>query len=115
MSHELRTPLNSILGFSQLFGYDQSLSRFQQSNALEINRAGKYLMALLDELLDLSRIESGSISLSVEPVLMLDIINESLSWVSEMANSHGISIKFNSTLLNGILVKADTIRLKQVF
>jgi signal transduction histidine kinase len=75
MSHELRTPLNAILGFSQLFEYDKTVSKHQRSNALEINRAGKYLMTLIVEVLDLSRIESGSLSVSVEPVPLLDIIN----------------------------------------
>ncbi len=115
MSHELRTPLNAILGFSQLFEYDKTVSKHQRSNALEINRAGKYLMTLIDEVLDLSRIESGSLSVSVEPVPLLDIINQSLIWVSDMASTRGISIDFDAVSFTDVLVEADALRLKQVF
>ena len=59
MSHELRTPLNAILGFSQLFAYDRDLSEKHLVNATEINRAGKHLMSLIDQILDLTRIEAG--------------------------------------------------------
>jgi PAS domain S-box-containing protein len=115
MSHELRTPLNAILGFSQLFEYDKAVSKRHRSNALEINRAGKYLMTLIDEVLDLSRIESGSLSVSVEPVPLLDIINQSLIWVSDMASTRGISIDFDALPFTDVLVDADALRLKQVF
>lgn len=115
MSHELRTPLNAILGFSQLFEYDPSINKQLRSNALEINRAGKHLMSLVDEVLDLSRVESGRISLSMEPVSLHDIINDSLSWVSEMANSREIKVEFNPTPFKRVMVNSDSIRLKQVF
>ncbi|MFT5597828.1 MAG: PAS domain S-box-containing protein [Gammaproteobacteria bacterium] len=115
MSHELRTPLNAILGFSQLFEYDKVISKHQRSNALEINRAGKHLMRLIDEVLDLSRIESGSLSMSVEPVPLLDIINQSLTWVSDMASTRGINIDFDAVPFTDVLVDADALRLKQVF
>jgi PAS domain S-box-containing protein len=115
MSHELRTPLNVILGFSQLFEYDKTLNDRQRLNALEINRAGKHLTMLVDEVLDLSRIESGVMTISVEPVLLLDIINDSLTWVADMANARGISIDFDSVPFVDVLVSADALRLKQVF
>lgn len=115
MSHELRTPLNAILGFSQLFEYDPSINEQLRSNALEINRAGKHLMSLINEVLDLSRVESGSISLSMEPVSLLQLLNDTLLWVSEMANSREIKVEFNSSPFKHVMVNSDQIRLKQVF
>ena len=115
MSHELRTPLNAILGFSQLFEYDQNLGKRQQSNAREINRAGKHLLTLVDEVLDLSRIEAGKVELSMESVTLVDVIGESVSWVIDMAQSRGVKIHFNPAICQGIIVRADAIRLKQVF
>ena len=115
MSHELRTPLNAILGFSQLFEYDQNLGKRQQSNAREINRAGKHLLTLVDEVLDLSRIEAGKVELSMESITLVDVIGESVSWVIDMAQSRGVKIHFNPAICQGIIVRADAIRLKQVF
>ena len=70
MSHELRTPMNAILGFSQLLDSDRSLSLapVQRAHLREILRAGERLMELIDELLDLARIEAGQLLLTAEPV-----------------------------------------------
>jgi EAL domain-containing protein (putative c-di-GMP-specific phosphodiesterase class I)/signal transduction histidine kinase len=94
MSHELRTPLNAILGFSQLFEYDRSLGEQHLANATEINRAAKHLMSLIDQILDLSRIEAG-----VEP----------------LAQNRNIGIEFDASWFENLNVVADSIRLKQVF
>jgi len=115
MSHELRTPLNAILGFSQLFEYDQSLGEQRQSKARAINNAGKHLLNLIDEILDLSRIETGNIELSMEAVSLEKVIKGSVGWVTDMAKSRGISIDFNPADYSGVMVEADAIRLKQVF
>jgi len=115
MSHELRTPLNAILGFSQLFEYDQSLGEQRQSNAREIYNAGQHLLKLIDQVLDLSRIEAGNIGISMEAVSLESIINDSLSWVAEMAASRGVKINFNPESCRGLFLQADSIRLKQVF
>ncbi len=115
MSHELRTPLNAILGFSQLFSYDESLNHQQRSNACEINRAGKHLLVLIDEILDLSRIEAGEIEVLLEPVSLLDVIGDATAWVENLANSHSVEIHMDPEALSSIYVCADSIRLKQVF
>ena len=115
MSHELRTPLNAILGFSQLFEYDENLNEHQRSNASEINQAGKHLLVIIDEILDLSRIEAGEIEMSMEPLHLLDIITDSHSWVEKLAESREVKIEYDERLLASILVKADATRLKQVF
>jgi len=115
MSHELRTPLNAILGFSQLFSYDRDLTSNQHSNAQEINRAGKYLLELIDDILDLSRIEAGEVEVSLKPVSLLDAISDSLSWVEKLAESHSVKFHVDRVSLTDILVSADITRLKQVF
>jgi len=115
MSHELRTPLNAILGFSQLFEYDQGLGEQRQSNARAINDAGKHLLNLIEEILDLSRIEAGNIDLSMEAVSLESVIKDSVAWVTDMAKSRGVHIDFDLADYSGVLVKADAIRLKQIF
>jgi EAL domain-containing protein (putative c-di-GMP-specific phosphodiesterase class I)/signal transduction histidine kinase/DNA-binding response OmpR family regulator len=115
MSHELRTPMNAIIGFSQLFEYDQLLNENQISNAREINRAGKHLLNLIDQILDLSRIEAGEFSVKHEKVALGLIFDECLAWVKSIADSQSVRIQFNRNDFIGILVEGDGIRLKQVF
>ena len=115
MSHELRTPLNVILGYSQLFGYDRGLKEEHLANAAEINRAGKHLMSLIDQILDLSRIEAGETDVSLEPVRLADVLGDSVNWVKPLAQERGIETGFDESQFAGLLVFADAIRLKQVF
>ncbi|MEM7564659.1 MAG: EAL domain-containing protein [Pseudomonadota bacterium] len=115
MSHELRTPLNAILGFSQLFQYDRGLGEQHLSNATEINRAGKHLMSLIDQILDLSRIEAGEVDVSLEPVALDQILNDSIKWVAPLAKNRSVTVDCDMADLEGQVVYADTIRLKQVF
>ena len=115
MSHELRTPLNSILGFSQLAELDPGVSAEQKSYSRKINHAGKHLLILIEEILDLSRIETGDVELSMEAVSLIDIINDGMSWVAALAERRGINFEFDPALLADVLVEADAIKLKQVF
>ncbi len=115
MSHELRTPLNAIMGFSQLFAYDQTLGEQHLANATEINRAGKHLMSLIDQILDLSRIEAGEIGVSLEPVSLDQVLADSVNWVSPLAVNRQIDIDCDTEAFEQIHVLADQIRLKQVF
>lgn len=115
MSHELRTPLNAILGFSELFQYEVSLNAKQKSNAGKIYNAGQHLLTLIDEILDLSRIEAGRVDMSIESLPLESVIRDSLILVSGMAASRGVRIEFDPDTCCGIFVEADAIRLKQVF
>jgi len=94
MSHELRTPMNAILGFSQLVGLDRNnpLSKIQGENIAEITKAGNHLLALIDEILDLAKIESGHIELSIDQVILAEVLNESLDLIKPMVDSRGIDI-----------------------
>jgi PAS domain S-box-containing protein len=115
MSHELRTPLNAILGFAELVGIDDSIGQKTRSGMREISRAGKHLLILIDEILDLSGIEAGEVEMSIEPVLVIDLITDSLIWVADLAKNRGISIDCDLASFGGLSVLADATRLKQVF
>ena len=112
MSHELRTPMNAILGFGQLLQLDDTLSGEQKDNAHEIVNAGHHLLDLINEVLDLAKVESGQIELSMEPVEVCQIVEECQSLVTNLARKRNIRI--SHTGLEGAAVRADHMRLKQV-
>jgi PAS domain S-box-containing protein len=113
MSHELRTPLNAILGYAQLLeAGSPPLTDTQLVRLQHIIKAGWYLLDLINEILDLAVIESGNLSLSPEPVSLLDVMCECQSMVESQAEKHGIQMNFlpiDSTWF----VNADRTRLKQ--
>jgi len=122
MSHELRTPLNAILGFSQLLNMDtgKTMSKQQHDNLEEISVAGKYLLQLINDILDLSKIEADGLSVSIEYVAIAELMAEAIHLVQPLAKSSGINfhVKFNGTHTEAldktdIVLKADKTRLKQ--
>jgi len=113
MSHELRTPLNAILGYAQLFGMDTNLSDSQQQSVREIRKAGSHLLQLISDVLDLSKVESGQMSISVEPVLAKRIVEECLALMQPLAEAKQIRINLDVGALPGVYVNADAVRLKQ--
>ncbi|MCK4742950.1 MAG: PAS domain S-box protein [Sulfuriflexus sp.] len=115
MSHELRTPLNAILGFSQLLqlDYEKSLTLHQAKNLFEIETAGNHLLELINELLDLSRIESGKVEINNESIPLFEIVNECVKMVLPLAQERGLTI-VNSLAENRVIISADKLRLKQV-
>ena len=114
MSHELRTPLNSILGFAQLLeGGAPALTASQQSRIDQILKAGWYLLELVNEILDLSVIESGKLPLAMEPVTLSKVMLECRSMVDTQAQSSGIRIRYPA-FDPPCLVQADDRHLKQV-
>ncbi|MEQ1528338.1 MAG: ATP-binding protein [Methylococcales bacterium] len=114
MSHELRTPLNSILGFSQLFGMDPNLPDHAKGHAHEIERAGHHLLSLINDLIDLARIEAGKLELSLEPVSLRSVIKDSLAIVMPIARKQGIQIIDCEDEGHDATVCADYNRLRQV-
>ena len=113
MSHELRTPLNAILGFGQLL--ERSPLEDREHRHVEyILKGGRHLLELIDEVLDISRIESGSLGVSVEPVLLSHGVEEALDLVGPIADQRGISIVTDLGAVAGVWVTADLQRLKQV-
>jgi PAS domain S-box-containing protein len=112
MSHELRTPMNAILGFGQLLEIDGDLTKDQADHVDEILKAGRHLLELINEVLDLSRIEAGKINLSLEALPCAELIRECVALVKPIAQTHGIAV--NDAATGDYSVSADRTRLKQV-
>jgi PAS domain S-box-containing protein len=113
MSHELRTPLNAVLGFAQLVDMEATTDGEREASA-HIIKAGHHLLALIDEVLDISRIEAGHMLLSVEPVNVADVITEVLALTRSLAVERGIRVPASTAADCGCFVRADRQRLKQV-
>ena len=113
MSHELRTPMNSILGFAQLLEMGE-LNSGQKKGVKHILRSGKHLLDLINEVLDISRIEAGKISLSLEPVQLSSIIPEMLDIVRAQSEIRQLLIDFEKLSASQLFVKSDRQRLKQI-
>ncbi len=113
MSHELRTPLNVILGFGQILQMDPLNP--DQAEAVEyILNAGRHLLELIDEVLDLSRIEADRLAISLEPLLLGHVLSEAVSLLRPLADSSSVTIEFHPEHCNEAYVRADRQRLKQV-
>jgi signal transduction histidine kinase/CheY-like chemotaxis protein len=113
MSHELRTPLNAVLGFAQLLEFD-TLSVAQEKYVQQIIRGGRHLLGLINEVLEISRIETGELGLSREPVPVGSTIDDAISLVAPLAQERSIQIAWEPGQLHGCYVEADLQRLNQV-
>jgi signal transduction histidine kinase/AmiR/NasT family two-component response regulator len=111
-SHELRTPLNSILGFTQLLQLSD-LSDEDHDSAERILGAGRHLLTLINELIDIARIESGDLSLSLEPVLVLPLIEETSQLMAPLAAERSITIIHRCDSHN-LAAQADRQRFSQI-
>ena len=114
MSHELRTPLGAILGFAQLIESGSPPPTMSQKKSLDqILKAGWYLLDLINEILDLAQIESGKLSLSLEPISLTELMQESQAMIEPQAQKRGIRMTFAQVGLPYFVI-ADRTRLKQV-
>lgn len=112
MSHELRTPLNAILGFGQLLDNDSSLNEAQKKRTNFIIKGGEHLLLLIDEVMDISKAETGEMDIQLENLSLEDILKSCLDLISPMAEKYGVSIKHTSEPIYSVV--ADSKRLKQV-
>ncbi len=114
MSHELRTPMNAILGFAQLMENSrrEPLSDRQKKQVQQIIRAGKHLLDLINEVLDLARIESGKLSLSMESVSVSEIAQEVMNLSQQMTSKLNVTV--TNKMCGNYYVHADYMRFKQV-
>ena len=114
MSHELRSPLNAILGFAQLMESDSPPPSVTQTESIDqILRAGWHLLSLINEILDLAKIESGALALSLESVSLGEALKESQAMISGLALKHGIAMTFPGFDVPRFVL-ADRTRLKQI-
>ncbi len=111
VSHELRTPLHAILGYGQLLA-QEDLDVEAADSVEHILRGGKHLLALINEILDISRIESGTLALAIETVRVWDVVDEVRSFLSHAATPRTITLEVNVT--RNLFVRADRQRLRQV-
>jgi len=115
MTHELRTPLNSIIGFSELlkkkdFG---ELNKIQEKYVDNIHLSGKNLLMIINDILDLSKVEAGKIDLSIERISIVDVINESIAIIKDINTQKKIQV-FTEIDPELDLIKADRNRIRQV-
>jgi len=113
MSHELRTPLNAILGFGQLLQRETLTARQRQQIDL-IVKGGRHLLSLINEVLDITRIEVGALDLSPEPIDLPDLLDEIVSLTQPMAEQRGVQVKIDQASVQLNCAQADKQRLKQV-
>lgn len=115
MSHELRTPMNAILGFSQLLEADKDsgLSGTQYQFISEILTAGNHLLTLINEILDLSRIEAGKLTLTIEDVHLKEVIDECVRLITPQLENYNITLTLEPNCQD-VILKADHTRVKQV-
>ncbi|HTD06109.1 response regulator [Undibacterium sp.] len=120
MSHELRTPLNAIIGFSELLkdGLQGTLNEPQRASATEIYHGGTHLLSLINDVLDLSKVEAGQMTLDLESINIASMLQSSLSIVKEKAHHRSIQLKLSVaeefTKEHAIQVFADIRKLKQI-
>jgi signal transduction histidine kinase/CheY-like chemotaxis protein/HPt (histidine-containing phosphotransfer) domain-containing protein len=113
MSHELRTPLNAILGFGQLLELE-SLTAEQRSGVDHINSAGRHLLELINDVLDLARVESGDLRVTLEPVRTGDVLDEAVGLVTPLAAARDVRLPDRPATGSEQHVRADARRLRQV-
>ena len=115
MSHELRTPLNAVIGFSdvlldRMFG---DLNERQDEYVRDIRNSGRHLLDLINEILDLSRVEAGRMDLDLDAVSLEDVLEHGVAMIRERAGTHGIAVTVHIEPELGA-VHADELKLKQV-
>jgi PAS domain S-box-containing protein len=115
MSHELRTPLNAILGFAQLLRRDkrEPLSERHKVRLSQILRGGEHLLRLIDDILDLAKIEAGGVSVSLEPVSVGEVLDEVRATLEPIAARHSIELSVES-LSPMLMIAADRTRFAQI-
>jgi len=113
MSHELRTPLNAVLGFGQLLEMED-LGDGQRESVDQILKGGRHLLTLINEVLDISRIEAGELALSPEPVSAAELIQESVDLIRPLADARGIQVVVDRSGGCDSYLFADRQRAKQI-
>jgi signal transduction histidine kinase/FixJ family two-component response regulator len=114
MSHELRTPLNAILGFAQLMERDLSLTHQQQNSLAIINRSGEHLLNLIDDVLDMSKIEAGRVTLNCEPFDLLELLQVIKEMMSIRAEKKQLFLEFDLERELPHYINSDRSKLRQV-
>jgi PAS domain S-box-containing protein len=113
MSHELRTPLNVVLGYAQLLQMDD-LAPTHRDSVEQILTAGRHLLELVEEVLDLERIERGRLEVVLRPVPVLEALREVIELVQPLADASGVTVEMRAETEPEIMAVADAVRFRQV-
>ncbi|MBF0368249.1 MAG: PAS domain S-box protein [Magnetococcales bacterium] len=116
MSHELRTPMNAVLGFAELLESDpmEPLTESQLDSVREISKAGRYLLTLIDEILDLAKIEAGKVAISLEEVSPKEVLHDCLALIQALTEKRQVELEDGLTGCNVPLIHVDRMRFKQI-
>ena len=114
MSHELRTPLNAVLGFSQLMQQNPETSPSQREDLEIINRSGQHLLALINDVLDMSKIEAGRIALKIEPFDLGELVRDVMDMMHRRAEGRGLQLILDQSSDFPRYVEADSAKLRQI-
>ncbi|MBT5267447.1 MAG: PAS domain S-box protein [Rhodospirillaceae bacterium] len=114
MSHELRTPLNAVIGFAQLLQMENFKNESNREAADEIASAGHHLLNLINEVLDLSRLDTGNLEMDLEPVRLAPLLEECVSLMGPRVDEDSLSLTLDMTEGRDAVVRAQPVRLKQV-
>ncbi|MGE4047841.1 MAG: response regulator, partial [Acetobacteraceae bacterium] len=114
MSHELRTPLNGVLGMAQALTRDPALAAEQRERAVILEQSGRHLLAIVNDILDLARAETGQVELSPHPVRTREIVDRSVEMVAETASGKGVRLRADFAGDTPPWVMADPVRVRQV-
>ena len=113
VSHELRTPLNAVLGFAQLLELED-LTEDQHKSVEYILHGGRHLVSLVDDVLDIAKIEDHQLDMSLEAVLLAELLTEALARMATAADSAGVQLSYEPEVAAGLYVHGDSRRLRQV-
>ena len=113
MSHELRTPMNAILGFGQLL-QNENLSNTQQEYLTIMLNSGEHLLTLINEILDLSRIEIGALRVELQDLHPTEALNDAVQLLGPMADKHKVAVSIADALSSAPMIRADQARLRQI-
>lgn len=114
MSHELRTPMNAILGFSSLMRREPEITESQREKLDIVNRSGEHLLALINDVLDVAKIEAGRMSLTVAPFDLGGMVRDVLDMMRLRAEERGLTLQFDQSSEFPRFIKGDEARLRQI-
>lgn len=114
VSHELRTPLNAILGFSALLRQERGLSKFQAESLDIINRSGEHLLSLINDVLEMAKIEAGRLQLESTPVDLSGLVREVVEMMRVRAEQKGLFLRSEQSPEVPSLIRSDEARLRQI-
>ena len=114
MSHELRTPLNAVLGYAQLLRRDADASEEQRERAAIIQQSGEHLLTVINDILDISKIEAGKLEIEPAPVRLLPLLKSIADMIAPRAQSKGLEFRFEPDPSLPPAVDADQKRLRQI-